>query len=383
MTSILHKLQDARLRAYLLFACIAVILGASTVIFRSMHEAEPIIAGPGVTQQRMLSHYAPGLTGTAADTPVFILEGKQPGATMVVLGGTHPQEISGLLGAVLLIENAQVQRGRLIIIPQSNRSGFNYTEPLEGFPHTFTIQTAKGERWFRNGMRLTNPVDQWPDPDLYLHDQSKERMVGWEGRNLNRNFPGNPSGRYTERLAHAIMTLAEQEKADMVFDMHEAYPEYPIINMMVAHQRAFDVATNAMLELQMRDIPIDLMPSPLQLRGLSHREFGDRFNTLSILSETANPAMGRFRGRMDDNLLVEGMDDNYVRAAALGRLFVPFTEKGHPLSERTARQVATVEELINAFNSLKSDAAIVVENIPAYEKITTEGLGQFLLPPPS
>lgn len=381
MSGIKDFFSSSRNRAILCVVAAAAITVPAAWIFLGMHQSEPIVSGPGVSQQKMLSDYTPALAGTEADSPVYILEGEQPGSTFLILGGTHPQEISGLLGAVLLIENAQVEQGRLIIIPQSNRSGFNYTEPLEGFTHTFTIDIADGgERWFRNGMRLTNPVNQWPDPDLYIHAQTAERMVGWEARNLNRNFPGDPDGRYTERLAAAIIAVAEAEGADMVLDMHEAYPEYPIINMLVSHESAFEVSTLAMLGLQMRGIPMDLMPSPPLLRGLSHREFGDRMATMSVLSETANPAMGRLRGRTDEELVVGGQDDNYVRAAQLGRLFVPFTEAGHPLSERTARQVATVEELILAYNDVNADAPIVVNDIPSYEAIISDGVGAFLLP---
>lgn len=367
----------ARTRAIGFFACAAAIAIASGSIFLSMHEPEPIVAGPGVTQIRNLSDYTPALKGTAADTPVYILEGEEPGGTILLLGGTHAQEVSGMLAAVLMIENAQPRQGRVIIVPQSNRSGFTHTDPMEGFPHSFEIDTPHGTRWFRNGMRLANPIHQWPDPDIYLHN-SGEALVGWEQRNLNRNFSGDPNGRYTSRLAAAISDMAEQENVDVVLDMHEAYPEYPIINMLVAHERAFEVATVTMLGLQMRDIAMDIMPSPPALRGLSHREFGDHSDALAILSETANPAMGRLRGRTDEELVVGGKDENYVKAAALGRLFVPFDEAGHPLMERTGRQLATVEELLYAYNELNPDKPILVDDIPPYEIVATEGMGAFL-----
>lgn len=371
-----------RIRAVALLAAAAAVAVAAGIAFQRMHEPEPIVAGPGVTAQRMLSDYAPEVAGTPADTPVYILEGADPGGTMLLLGGTHPQEVSGLLGAVLMIENAQVSAGRLVIIPQANRSGFTHTEPLEAFPHSFTIATPAGERWFRNGMRLANPVHQWPDPDLYVHAQSAERMVGWEARNLNRNFPGDPHGRYVARVAAAIVAVARAEDADLVFDMHEAYPEYPIINMLVAHERAFEIGALTMLGLQMRGIPMDLMASPPLLRGLSHREFGDHTSAYALLGETANPAMGRLRGRTDEALVVGGQDENYVRAAALGRLFVPFTAAGHPLQERTGRHLATIEEMLIAYNEAKPDRPIAVAGIPPYERLVAEGIGPFLLPPP-
>jgi hypothetical protein len=382
MTMNIFAPRHHRLRAWGLLAGAVAIAACAGSVFLAMHEPEPIVAGPGVTTRRMLSDYAPTLAGSPADTPVFILEGKEPGGTLLLLGGTHPQEISGLMGAVLMIENAIPEKGRVVILPQSNRSGFTHTDSLEGFPHTYKISTQHGDRWFRVGMRLTNPVHQWPDPDLHIHPQSGERMVGWESRNLNRNFPGDAGGRYTARLNAAIMELSKQEKVDIVLDMHEAYPEYPIINMLVAHERAYEIATMTMIGLQSRDIPMDMMASPPQLRGLSHREFGDHTGAFALLSETANPAMGRFRGRTDEALVVDGLDANYVRAAGLKRLFVPFDEKGHPLKHRTARQLATIEEMLVAYNEAVPDKPIVVNGIPPYDEVANKGIGDFLLPAP-
>ena len=71
--------------------------------------------------------------------------------------------------------------------------------------------------------------------------------------------------------------------------------------------------------MQARRIPIGLSASPKNLHGLSHREFGDHTNAQAMLTESANPAMGRFRGRTGMDLVVEGRDPNYVRAARLKR----------------------------------------------------------------
>jgi hypothetical protein len=352
------------------------------IAFSTMHAPEPIVAGPGVTKETRLSDSAPQLRGTPADTPLFVLSGNAGGGTMLLLGGTHPQEISGMLAAVLVVENVRVTKGRILVLPQANRSGFTHTDPLEAFPHTFEIATPDGNRWFRLGMRLTNPVHQWPDPDLYLHHPTGEAMVGNEARNLNRNYPGRPDGRYTERLGHAILQLAKSEKARIVLDMHEAYPEYPIINMIVAHERAFEIATLTQLALQMRKISMNLMPSPRNLHGLSHREFGDYTEAYAMLTETANPAMGRFRGRTDARLVTEGRDPNYVRAAELKRLFVPFSEEGHPIVHRVARQIVVIEEVLNAYNEAHPDEAIEIEGLPSYEELLAKGIGAFLRKPP-
>jgi hypothetical protein len=348
-------------------------------IFRAMQEAEPIVAGSGVSAQRMLSATEPSLAGGPGDTPVFELAGT-PGGTMLILGGTHPQEIGGVMTAILMVENARVTRGRLIVVPQANRSGFTHTDPMEAYLHRYEIETPSGPRWFRVGMRLTNPVHQWPDPDVFVHSPSLERMVGHETRNLNRNHPGLARGWLTARVSHALTALAKE--AALVLDLHEAQPEYPVINMMVAHENAFETAATASAMLQARRIPIGLSASPKNLHGLSHREFGDHAKAQAILTESANPAMGRFRGRTGEALVVEGRDPNYVRAAALKRLFVGFDERGWPLRLRVARNLASIKEILDAYNDLNPQSPIEVEGIPDYNEVVTRGLGAFLKPPP-
>jgi hypothetical protein len=370
----------SRLRAFAFSITALAVSGASGWIFWSMREAEPVVAGPGVTAQRMLSATEPSLAGGPGDTPVFELAGPKPGGTMMILGGTHPQEIGGMLAAVLMIENVRVKQGRLIVVPQANRSGFTHTDPMEAYLHSFTIDTPAGSRWFRVGMRLTNPADQWPDPDVFVHSPSGERMVGHETRNLNRNHPGRPRGWLTARVSHALTALAKE--AALVLDLHEAQPEYPVINMMVAHERAFETAATATATMQGRRIPISLAASPKNLHGLSHREFGDYTNAEAVLTESPNPAMGRLRGRTGEDLVVDGHDSNYVRAAKLKRLFVSFDEQGWPLKTRVARNLAAIEELINAYNELHPEAPIEVENIPEYKDVIARGLGAFLQPPP-
>lgn len=360
-----------------LLAAIAVAAGAGAG-FNAMHEPEPIYPGPGVSHERPLSNYFRDLANTPGETPVFILEGQEPGGTFVLLGGTHPQEVAGHVAATLVVENVRVKKGRLIVVPQANRSGFTYTEPLEGFPHRFEIDTPHGTRWFRYGMRLTNPVHQWPDPDVQTHSPSGEYMVGWEARNLNRNYPGRPDGRFTERVGHAVTELVKRENATLVLDMHEAYPEYPIINMIVAHQRAFEIGAIAALMLQSRGIPMDVLASPENLHGLSHREFGDHTPGFALLSETASAAMGRFRGRTDEALITQGQDRNYEIAHALGRLFVPFGQDGHPLKHRVARNMATIEEIIAAYNDGNKGNEIILEGLPGYDDVQTKGIGAFL-----
>src|SRR4051794_25539135 len=160
-------IRGRRVALVLSVAAVA-IAAASGVIFWSMHAAEPIVPGAGVTAERMLSEVQPNIRGGAGDTPFYGFTGVKAGGTLLVLGGTHPPEIAGMLAAVLLVENAHVTQGKLVVVPQSNRSGFTHTDPMGAYYHSFEIARPDGsKRWFRVGMRLTNPIDQWPDPIVF------------------------------------------------------------------------------------------------------------------------------------------------------------------------------------------------------------------------
>lgn len=366
--------------------CAAVALIAAAIAGASFLEARkqtPIVKGPGVSEIKMLSDWFPSLKGSPGDTEVYILRGTKPGASMLVLGGTHPNEPSGHLAAVMLIEKAQLPSGTLYVIPRANASGFTHNDAQEGAPQKFTIQTPAGPRVFRYGSRATNPVHQWPDPNVYIHASSGQTLSGSETRNLNRGYPGRPDGTLTERICYGIVQLIKQENITITVDLHEASPEYPVINAIVAHPKAMSLASDTVLGLEMQDIAIRLEPSPVNLRGLTHRELGDFTDTLPVLMETANASQGRLRGRTDEALVLTGKDKWYVRAAKLGRLYVPYDEKGHPLDERVGRHLAGIQELAFSWTLSHEDQPLEFEGLPSYDDLMTDGLGAWLAPPPA
>lgn len=372
--------RGTKVSAVILVAAALIIAYTVAQSFLAMARDEVIVAGPGVTEIRRLSEYFPGLKGSPGDTEVYILRGDEPGGKVLVLGGTHPNEPAGYLSAILLIENARVTAGELWVIPRANRPGFTHNDPQEGAPQGFTIHTPWGERRFRFGSRATNPIYQWPDPDIYIHAASGQKLSGSEVRNLNRAYPGRPDGTLTEKIAFGIAELIRQEDINLTIDLHEASPEYPVINAIVAHERAMPLAAAVTMNLQLMGINIGLEPSPKNLRGLSHRELGDYTDTLAVLMETANPAQGRLRGRTDEALVVTGQDKAYMKAAQLGRLFVPFDETGHPIEERVGRHLTAINEFITVFTEMYPQTPVVVHDIPLLEDIERDGLGSFLLP---
>ncbi|WP_315119106.1 succinylglutamate desuccinylase/aspartoacylase family protein [uncultured Clostridium sp.] len=364
-----------------IFLCLSLLCGfVAGKSYLAMNKEETIVDGPGVSEIRMLSDYYPGLKGTNGDTKVYVLKGEKPGGSMLVLGGTHPNEPSGFMSAVTLIENARLDAGTLYVIPRANNSAFTHNDPQEGSPQKFVIDTPDGERWFRYGSRATNPIDQWPDPDVYIHASSGQQLSGSETRNLNRAYPGRPDGTLTEKIAYGITEMIKKEKIDVSIDLHEASPEYPVINATVSHERGMAIASQAVINLQLKGIEMGLEPSPTNLHGLTHRELGDYTDTIAILMETANAAQGRLRGKTDENLVLTGKDKSYVKAAKLGRLFVPYDENGHPIEERVGRHLEGINEISKAFSKEKVDRPIVIENVPSYNELIDKGIGSFLNP---
>lgn len=348
--------------------------------FRSMHRDDLIFPSDGLTEEKHLSDYFSGLKKTPGDTPVFIFQGKNPGGNLLILGGTHPNEPAGYVTAVLLAENIRVQTGKVIIIPWANHSGFSHDDPHEGNPQRFPLETPTGRRWFRYGSRLTNPVHQWPDPALYINPTG-QKLAGTECRNLNRCYPGRRNGSLTEKIAFGIIELIKAEKVDLALDLHEAAPEYPVINAIVFHDNSAEMAAIALLELQLLDLEFRLEASPPNLRGLSHREWGDHTGVKAILLETANASHGRLKGKPSAALITEGKDKNYVKAGKLGRLFVPFGEEGIPLSLRLARHLAAVQALASALQEIDPPKALCIEGWPSPQQILEQGIGPFLTPP--
>ena len=366
--------------AMLVFAVtIAVISGKSYLEMRT--------PGPGIDRvvphqgfvQKQLSDYFDGIKGTPADTAVYIQEGAEPGGTMLVLGWTHANEPAGVIAAVVMLERSVVRRGRLIIVPYANMMGRSHTFPQDAHPQTFSFNTPGGNsRTFRYGSRTTNPVYEWPNPDIYIHPASGQTMAGVERSNLNRAHPGVADGGITERLAYGFMQLIKAEQVDLAIDLHEASPEYPVVEAMVAHENAMELAAMVAMELEFEGVPIRLEPSPKNLRGLNHREWGDNADVLALLLETSNPSAGRFRGRTDEALILTGADKAYQKASGLGRLYVPYEGGNEPIAERVARHVTTLRLLADNLEYVREGKGIVIEDLPGFQELSDQGVGAYL-----
>ncbi|MCX6577928.1 MAG: succinylglutamate desuccinylase, partial [Candidatus Aminicenantes bacterium] len=228
--------------ALIVIALVASILGG-VPLYRHRHYRTPVVAGPGVTNVIKLSEFVPSLKGTMADADVFILEGKEPGGKVLVMANTHANEPAGLLATIIMIENAVVEKGTLIIIPEFNNSGSLNTKPGDGYPLYYDIPTEWGRVRFRMGNRDASPLDQWPDPDVYIHYPDKKLFSYLDVRNTNRTWPGRPNGAVMERVTYAAMQMMRRDKVDIAIDMHGAETMFPVTNCIVAPEKSAKIAT--------------------------------------------------------------------------------------------------------------------------------------------
>lgn len=358
------------------------LVASGTSFYSSRRLEEPVVLSEGVTDVKKLSDYSDGVRGTANDCNVYILEGEEEGGTIFVMGGSHPEEPAGRLAAWLFAENATMQRGRLILVLSSNRSASTVTRIGGAYPPDFTIPTDWGERKLRLGDRWSNPLDQWPDPEVYIHYPSRQNLAFVDIRNLNRCWPGRANGTLTERTCYAFMELIRQEGVDLFIDLHEAELQYPVISTIVAHDRGEDLAAFVSMMLSdMEGFGMGMEYSPKSLHGLSHREVGDFSDAVSLLFEAPEPFLDATRGRTTREQLLTGQDEFVVKAGEHGLLFEEIDENGWPIDVRVGRHTSAILQTMESWTDLNPDKPLACRNVPRYAEVIANGIGRYLHDP--
>ena len=365
-------------KTVLIFLFLIFLIQGGLRLYRHRHFDVPVVAGPGVTRVARLSDFGPGLKGTMADTLVYFLEGTEPGGKAILLSNTHANEPEGLLATLLMVENAVVEKGSLIIIPQFNRSASRNTRPGDGYPLYFEIPTDWGRKTFRMGNRDASPLDQWPDPDVYIHYPDRQLLSYIDARNANRTWPGRTGGPLMEKVTFAAMEIMRREKVDVAVDIHGAETMFPVTNCIVAPDKSLRIATLASLTVKAREgFDSHVEPSPTGFRGLSHREIGDYSDTLPFLLEAPIPFLDQPTGPKTEKLLLDGKDPFLLSLARKKKLFVPYDASGWPLEKRVGQHCSVCLEILRQYSKKNPDRSILVRDIPRYAEVIQNGVGYY------
>jgi predicted deacylase len=351
-------------------------------LYKHRHFVTPVVEGPGVTRVAKISEHVPRLEGTMADTNVFYLEGKEPGGKVVLLADTHSNEPAGLLASLIVIENAVVEKGTVIVIPVFNNSGSRNTRPGDGYPLYYDIPTGWGSKRFRMGNRDASPLDQWPDPDVYIHYPEKQLLSYIDVRNTNRTWPGRPNGPLMEQVTFGAMEIMRNENVDIAVDLHGAETMFPVTNCIVAPEKSSRIATLASLTVKATEgFDNHVEPSPSGFHGLSHREIGDHSGTAPFLLEAPIPFLDQPTGPKTVKFLLDGKDDFLLSLAKKKRLFVHYDESGWPMEKRVGQHLSVTLEILRQFSKKNPDRSIVVRGVPRYSEVIKNGVGHYFHDP--
>ncbi|MBE0461363.1 MAG: succinylglutamate desuccinylase [Candidatus Aminicenantes bacterium] len=370
--------REWKIKAVLVIITAAVMAIGGFQLYSHRHYMTPIIAGPGVTKATKLSEFFKGLKGTKADTNVFFLEGKEEGGKILIIANTHSNEPAAILTALVFLENAVVDKGTLIIIPQFNNSGGRNTKPGDGYPLYFEIPTEWGNKKFRMGNRNASPLDQWPDPDVYIHYPDRQLLSYLDVRNTNRTWPGRPNGPLMEQVTYGAMQIMRQEKVDIAIDIHGAETMFPVTNCIVAPEKAMRIATMTSLTVKAREgFDNHVEPSPQGFRGLSHREIGDYSDALPFLLEAPTPFLDQPTGPKSVDFLLDGKDPFLVKLSKKRKLFVPYDETGWPMDKRVGQHCSVILEIIRQYSKKFPNKQLKIRNIPRYAEVVKNGVGHY------
>lgn len=378
---------------------VALLMGfvSGTQFWNLRHYKETVVSSPYLTEVQMLSDYLPNLKDTWADTPIFIYDSGVEGGSVLFMANVHPYEPATSLAAYVMMENIQVDKGKVYIVPQTNRSGSTCGMLGNAYPAYFSISTEWGSQKYRIGDRGTNPLDQWPDPFTYVHYPDGQNLAYQDIRNMNRTYPGREDGTLTERASYAVLELIRQNDIDIAIDAHEASIMYPVVATYVTHQRAEDPAMMASMMLSAMNFDMKCEVSPSGLRGLSHREWGDFSDAYAVLMETPEPFIDRVPGPMSEALFTEGKDEFLQAAADKGLVYTTsysYNEEalqrnlendsraleGFPLWYRVGRHLSGAMEFINQVGMFEPDKEVYV-SWPLYEELEANDCGYFLHDP--
>jgi predicted deacylase len=374
--------HEWRIKSVLILIALVVSILGGVPLYRHRHYQTPVVAGSGVTNVIKLSEFVPSLKGTVADADVFILEGKEPGGKVLIMANTHANEPEGLLATIIMIENAVVEKGTLIIIPEFNNSASVNTKPGDGYPLYFDIPTDWGRVRFRMGNRDASPLDQWPDPDVYIHYPDRQLLSYLDIRNTNRTWPGRPNGALMERVTYAAMQMMRLDKVDIAMDMHGAETMFPVTNCIVAPQKSAKIATLVSMTVKaMEGFDNHVEPSPGGFRGLSHREIGDFSDTLPFLMEAPIPFLDQPTGPKTVKLLIDGKDSFLLSLSKKKQLRVPYDENGWPMEKRVGQHCSVALEIIRQYSKKNPDKAIRIQGIPRYAEVVKNGVGHYFHDP--
>lgn len=139
--------------------------------------------------------------GTDYQTKAYVYSSEQKYPVIMVMAGVHGNELAGIEAAKRFMENINLERGTVIILPEANKEAIIY------------------------GIRAISG-----------------------GEDLNRNYPGDiNSNDVIERLAGEIFEIMNNNKVEFLLDLHESADYYTKNNSFYGQTIVLDDNKNVFL----------------------------------------------------------------------------------------------------------------------------------------
>lgn len=350
---------------------------AGVEFYQLRHYSDSFVPSESYVGTGYLSDYEPSLKGTYADSPIYFFDSGVEGGTLFYMSGTHPNESAAILSSYILMENLVLEKGRVIVLPIANYSASTNAYNGYGYPSYYTIETEWGEKTYKIGSRLTNPLDQWPDPPIFKQYPTGQGLCYEDARNSNRAYPGRANGVLTERVGHAIMNLLETENVDYAFDLHEASISYPVNNTYVAPSKCEDIMLLSMMMLEAEGVNIGVEFSNPSNKGYSHSNWGDVEGVYPFLIEAPTPFIERITGPLTQRTIIDGKDEFLVKVANKGYTGVPYNEEGYPLEYRVGLHLSAVHKAVEIGSMLNPEKEVIA-SWPNMSDLQSNGIGAFI-----
>lgn len=364
------------LKIFILLIALLFAAFAGIEFYQLRHYSDSFVPAESFQKIGYLSDYEPSLKGTYSDSPIYFFDSGVEGGTLFYMSGTHPNENAAILSSYVLMENLKLQKGRVIVLPLANYSASTNAYNGYGYPSYYTIETEWGSKTFKIGSRLTNPLDQWPDPPVFKQYPTGQGLCYEDARNSNRAYPGRDNGILTERVGKAIMNLLEAEDVDYAFDLHEASISYPVNNTYIVPSKCEDIALLSMMMLDSEGISIGVEFSNPSNKGYSHSNWGDIDGVYPFLIEVPTPFIERITGPLTENTIIDGTDEFLVKVAEKGYTGVPYTEDGYSIEYRVGLHLSAVLKAIEIGGMLNPETEIIA-SWPTKDKIEANGIGHY------
>lgn len=198
---------------------------------------------------------------TKYQTVVYFCCAKSEGPNIMVISGAHGDELAGIEASKRFMNDVDLKRGSLIIIPEANKAAV------------------------RNRVRALSLTED-----------------------LNRNYPGDPASRGIKKLAGEIFEIMNNYNVDFLLDLHESMDYYIENSSCYGQTIVLDSDNNEFLQdiskylsgklNQLVIIPKDYFEIIIKpVEGCSTYEALNRYNIPGITFETCT--------KMDYNKRVE------------------------------------------------------------------------------